>query len=71
VDEARLARLHRRIQGAGEVCALVLQDNNTVDLIPATYPRLDAILRDPFWRNRVLGAFSPSVPIERLREVMR
>ena len=67
MDDPKLARLHRRLAAREGAQAVIRQPNDKLDLFPAASPRFAALLRSPVWARRVLGVFSPDVPIEVLR----
>jgi hypothetical protein len=70
VCDAKLTRLHRRLMARDCAQAVFRQPNDKLDLMPASSPRLVAMLRDARWSARLLGVFSPDVPYSVLcREV--
>jgi hypothetical protein len=66
VDERTLQRLHRRLLARSGPQAIVCRADK-FDLLAADSPRLAAMLKTPAWASRVLGVFSPDVPIDVLR----
>ena len=66
VDERKLERLYRRLVARSGPQAIICRTGK-FDLLDADSPRLGAMLAVPDWAGRVLGVFSPDVPIEVLR----
>lgn len=66
MDDHKLARLHRRLSTRSGPQAIVCRSGK-FDLLDADSPRLAAMLMSPAWSPRVLGVFSPDVPINVLR----
>lgn len=67
MDDHKLERLHRRLSARSGPQAIVCQSGK-FDLIDADSPRLGAMLAVPEWAGRVIGVFSPDVPIDVLRD---
>lgn len=71
VGDAKLIRLHRRLMARDCAQAVFRQPNDKLDLMPASSPRLVAMLRDARWVARVVGVFSPEVSFDVLRAEVR
>lgn len=67
MDDHKIERLHRRLAARSGPQAIVLRSDK-FDLLDADSPRLDAMLATSAWAGRVIGVFSPDVPIEVLRD---
>jgi len=67
VDERKLERLYRRLVARSGPQAIVCRSGK-FDLVDADSPRLAAMLAVPDWAGRVLGVFSPNVPLDVLRD---
>jgi hypothetical protein len=67
MDERKLERLHRRLSAQVAPQAIV-QQSGKFDLVAADSPRLAAIMKSQNWQSRVLGVFSPDVPLDVLRD---
>lgn len=67
MDERKLERLQRRLAACAGPQAIVCHPGNFL-LFAADSPRLDAMLKSADWSGRVIGVFSPDVPIEVLRD---
>lgn len=67
MDDHKIERLHRRLTACSSPHAIVLRSDKFY-LVEAESPRLAGILNTPAWVGRVIGVFSPDVPIEVLRD---
>lgn len=67
MDDHKIERLHRRLTACSSPHAIVLRSDKFY-LVEAESPRLAGILNTLAWAGRVIGVFSPDVPIEVLRD---
>jgi hypothetical protein len=66
MDERKLERLHRRLVACSAPQAIIIH-RGKFDMLAVSSPRLVPILQSPVWGSRVLGVFSPDVPLDVLR----